>query len=147
MSSAPVSFQRLLQLTMQPTENKPKSFSESTDHSSPNESAEGSGSTTSGIESEPQLMESISTFLPPIHDPVHNADISTNDWGPLLSTLNICPAYQNLTYVGALAISFQEEAEIRLAAAHACRKVTHAKRHLALCTAQEHDILGQLYHF
>ena len=49
--------------------------------------------------------------------------------------------------VGELAINSQKEATIRLEVTDARRKVTHAEHHLALCMAQEHDILGQLYRF
>lgn len=43
------------------------------------------------------------------------------------------------------AISSQTEASIRMAAAGARNKVARAEYHLALCIAQEHTILGQLY--
>ena len=46
----------------------------------------------------------------------------------------------------ALAIHSQEEATIKLAAATARRKVMRAERHLAMCLAQEHDALRELYY-
>ena len=101
VSSAPISFQRLLQPnfqnTKQPTENKPKSFLDSSFHSNSNESIEGSDITTSGTEYTKLLTESASTFAPPIHNPVHDAECGMDDLGPLLGMFYLCPAHQNLT--------------------------------------------------
>lgn len=108
-SGAPISFQRLLQLNFQNTseaaKNKPKSVIEYTNHF--NESVEGLGSTTSDTEStepvpedgdaKPKLTESISASVPSIHDPIHDANSSTDDLGPLLGTFYLCPAHRNLT--------------------------------------------------